>query len=143
MVGYRYYETEEKEVRFCFGHGLSYTSFDYENLEVEPDGSGWRVKVDVTNTGACAGAETVQVYVKADGMKVRRPVKELRGFQKVALQPGEKQTVEICLDRKKFSYYEEERAAFWVPEDRYEICVGSSVKDIRLSKEIQVPAGTV
>lgn len=143
MVGYRYYETEEKPVRFCFGHGLSYTSFVYEGLNVEPDSDCWRVKVEVANTGDRKGAEVVQVYVKADGIHIWRPLKELRAFQKVVLRPGEKQTVEFCLERKKFSYYDEDRAAFWVPEDRYEICVGSSVKDIRLSTEVRVPEGAV
>lgn len=143
MVGYRYYETEGKEVRYCFGHGLSYTSFAYEGLEVVEDGDGFRVKVDVHNIGACVGAETVQVYVKADGRSIRRPVKELRGFQKVVLEPGERRTVEVCLDRKKFSCYDEARSAFWVPEDRYEICVGSSVRDIRFCREVQVPEGAV
>lgn len=143
MVGYRYYETAGKAVRFSFGHGLSYTSFVYENLEVQPENGGWKARVEITNTGSRSGAEAVQFYVKAEGRKVARPVKELRAFVKVLLQPGEKKTVEVFLDRKACSYYEERQSAFWVPEDRYEICVGSSVQDIRLSKEIAVRPGAV
>lgn len=143
MVGYRYYETAGKAVRFCFGHGLSYTSFAYENLEVLAQGEGWKVRMEITNTGSRSGAEVVQFYVKAEGIKVRRPVKELRAFAKLLLEPGEKQVVEVFLNRKAFAYYDEHKKTFWVPKDRYEICVGSSVQDIRLSKEIAIRAGEV
>lgn len=143
MVGYRYYETEGRDVRYCFGHGLSYTSFAYRQLDVEPCGERWKIGVEVANTGKRAGAETVQVYIKSAGETVERPVKELRAFAKVALEPGEKRTLEFVIGRNAFAFYDEERAAFRVPEDRYEICVGSSVQDIRVSKEISVRAGVV
>lgn len=143
FVGYRHYETVRKEVRYSFGHGLSYTAFAYERLEVAPEEGGWNISVRVTNAGSCAGAETVQVYVKAEGRKIKRPVKELRAFDKAFLEPGERKTLNFYLDRKAFSCYDEERSAFYVPEDKYEICVGSSVKDIRISEEVSVRAGRI
>ncbi|WP_124066842.1 glycoside hydrolase family 3 C-terminal domain-containing protein [Clostridium sp. E02] len=143
LVGYRYYETEKKEVRYPFGHGLSYTKFSYHDLNVVPEDGGWRGSVEVTNTGSCAGAEVIQVYVKAKGMRIKRPAMELRAFQKVILESGERKRFDFYLSRKAFSYYSEKRAAFYVPEDKYAICVGSSVGDIRLNQEVSVPEGEI
>lgn len=143
MVGYRYYETEKQAVRYCFGHGLSYTEFSYANLQIRTSENGWYISTDITNIGKVAGSEVVQLYVQAAGMKIRRPLKELRAFKKLDLAPGETQTAEFLITRQAFSYYEKEEAVFLIPEDRYQICVGSSVKDIRLVKEITVQPGPV
>lgn len=138
FVGYRYFESEQVPVRYCFGHGLSYTKYGYENLRVEKTSQGYLVKADVENCGNRAGLETVQVYVRAAGETIKRPAMELRGFDKVLLEPGEKRTLEFCLAEKDFSYYNEELKCFAVPEDKYDICVGSSVSDIRLKQRIEV-----
>jgi beta-glucosidase len=138
FVGYRYFESEEVPVRYCFGHGLSYTKYGYGNLRVEKTSQGYLVKADVENHGSRAGLETVQVYVRAAGTNIKRPVMELRGFDKILLEPGEKRTLAFCLTEKDFSYYNEELKCFAVPEDDYNICVGSSVSDIRLKQRIEV-----
>ena len=138
FVGYRYFESEQVPVRYCFGHGLSYTKFGYENLRVEKTTHGYLVKADVENCGNRAGLETVQIYVRAAGETIKRPVMELRRFDKVLLEPGEKRTLEFCLAEKDFSYYNEELKCFAVPKDEYDICVGSSVSDIRLRQRIEV-----
>lgn len=134
----RFFESEEVPVRYCFGHGLSYTKFGYENLRVESTSQGYLVKADVKNCGSQAGFETVQVYVRAAGKTIKRPFMELRGFDKIFLEPGEKRTQAFCLTEKDFSYYNEELKCFAVPEDEYDICVGSSVSDIRLKQRIEV-----
>lgn len=141
FVGYRYYETEGLPVRYCFGHGLSYTEFEYKDLKIHKKGEGFFVSLKVRNKGERKGKETVQLYVQAQGRKVRRPLRELRAFEKLSLEPGEEKTVEFFLERKAFSYYDEEKKSFFVPEDSYEICVGSSVEDIRLREEVWAPSG--
>lgn len=138
FVGYRYFESEDVKVRYCFGHGLSYAEYVYENLRVEKTSHGFTVKADVENCGKRAGLETVQVYVRAAGKNVKRPVMELRGFDKISLEPGEKKTLAFYLADKAFSYYNEEMKCFTVPDDEYEICVGSSVSDIRLRQCVGV-----
>lgn len=140
FVGYRYYETQKQEVRYCFGHGLSYTEFEYSNLTTEEKEDGFEVIASVKNSGTTVGAETVQVYVKADGRTIKRPLKELRGFHKVILSPGEEKNLSFHLSKKSFAYYNEEKKKFEIPEDEYAICVGSSVADIRLLQKIEVKA---
>lgn len=137
-VGYRYYETKGQAVRYCFGHGLSYTDFSYRDLEIEEVKGIWRICLKVKNIGARKGKETVQLYVQAKGKKVERPVKELRDFRKISLEPGEEKTVEFSLGREAFSYYRKEKKAFCIPEDDYIVCIGSSVQDIRLQKKIEI-----
>lgn len=101
FIGYRFYDAKETPVLFPFGHGLSYTTFAYSNLRLSADSfqdvDGLMVSVDVTNTGAAAGKEVVQVYVHDKEARLIRPYKELKGFAKVALQPGETKTVQIPL----------------------------------------------
>ena len=105
-VGYRYYESKKMDVLFPFGHGLSYTDFQYSNLRVDRDimhaEDTLKVAVDVTNAGDCFGKEVVQLYVAAEQCAILRPVKELRGFEKVALEPGETKTVEFTLSKRVF-----------------------------------------
>ncbi|MGC8782233.1 MAG: fibronectin type III-like domain-contianing protein, partial [Anaerolineae bacterium] len=135
FIGYRYYDAREMPVLFPFGYGLSYTSFAYSNprlsAEAFDDVDGVTVAVDVTNTGAVAGKEVVQVYVHDRKSKLARPPKELKGFAKVALQPGETKTVTIPLDFRAFAYYHPGYRQ-WVAEDgEFDILIAASAADIR------------
>ncbi|MFM8367420.1 MAG: glycoside hydrolase family 3 C-terminal domain-containing protein [Chloroflexota bacterium] len=137
FIGYRYYDAKEMPVLFPFGHGLSYTTFKYSNAKVSStnfkDTDGLTVTVDVTNTGKLAGKETVQVYVHDQKSDLIRPVKELKGFAKVELQPGETKTVSIHLDFRAFAYYHPEHKQ-WITEDGdFDILIGASSADIRSS----------
>ena len=135
FIGYRYYDARELPVLFPFGHGLSYTTFAYNNARASAqtfrDVDGLTVTVDVTNTGGMAGKEIVQVYVRDRASGLVRPAKELKGFAKVALQPGETQPVAIKLDFRAFAYYHPEYKQ-WITEDGdFDILIGSSAADIR------------
>ena len=129
-VGYRYYDAKEMPVRYAFGHGLSYTSFEISNprcdREAFGDGEQLTVRVDVKNTGDRFGKEVVQLYVAPKGGTVARPVKELKGFAKVALQPGETKTVEMTLDDRALSYYDEELKDWYAPSGEYALLAGDS-----------------
>ena len=127
---------------FPFGFGLSYTSFSYTNAKVSgsefSDVDGVAVSVDVTNTGSLAGADVVQVYVRDEEASVQRPEKELRGFQKVRLEPGEKKTVSVHLDARAFSFWEP-RVHAWVTEPgQFEILIGSSSAHIHATLGVGV-----
>jgi beta-glucosidase len=134
-IGYRYYDAREVPVLFPFGYGLSYTTFAYSNLKVSAaafkDVDGLTVSVDVTNTGKVAGKETVQVYVHDHVSGLERPVKELKGFAKVELQPGETKTVSIALDFRAFAYYHPEYKQWITETGEFDILVGASSADIR------------
>ena len=133
-VGYRYYQTAGVPVAFPFGYGLSYTSFAYSNLQAASNG----VTLTVTNTGKRAGAEIVQLYVAKPGAEVFRPAQELKGFAKVQLQPGESKTVTIPLDDKAFRYWNVKTNAWEVEGGSYQLRVGASSVDIRLTADITV-----
>ena len=137
FIGYRYYDTKEMPVLFPFGYGLSYTSFEYSNAKVSAknfkDVDGLTVTVDVKNTGDVAGKETVQVYVHDQKSSLMRPSKELKGFAKVELNPGETKTVSIQLDFRSFAYYHPEYKQ-WITEDGdFDILIAASAADIRQS----------
>jgi len=137
-VGYRYYDTYKTEPQFAFGHGLSFTSFEYSNLQVTANGKGATINVTIKNTGKRAGAETAQVYVKQEKSLLPRPEKELKGFNKVFLQPGESKNINIVLDENAFSYYNDIENK-WVHESgSYDIIVGSSSRLIRLSAKVNL-----
>ena len=131
-AGYRYYDKAGKAVRFPFGYGLSYTQFAYSDLKIE----GRTVTATVTNTGSTAGAEVVQLYVAPPQNGLYRPAKELKGFAKVSLQPGESRTVRFELNDRSFAVWCD--GCWKVPMGIYEICVGASVADIRLSAALTV-----
>ena len=140
FIGYRYYDTKELPVQFPFGYGLSYTTFAYDNMRVSDeefkDVYGVTVSVDVTNTGGVAGKEIVQVYVHDRESRLIRPYKELKGFAKVSLQPGETKTVAIPLDWRAFAYYDPARHQ-WITEDgQFDILVGASSADIRCQANV-------
>ena len=136
-VGYRYYDTAGVPTAFPFGYGLSYTSFAYSDLKADETG----VTLTVTNTGSCAGAEVVQLYVAKPDAKVFRPVKELKGFTKVQLEAGESKTVTIALDDKAFRYWNVATDRWEVEGGSYQLLVGASSADIRLTAAVTV-AGT-
>lgn len=134
-IGYRYYDAKEIPVQFPFGYGLSYTTFAYSNPQVSAatfkDTDGVTVTVDVTNTGEVAGKEIVQVYVHDVASGLKRPFKELKGFAKVNLQPGETRSVTIDLDFRAFAYYHPEYKQ-WITEDgEFAIQIAASAADIR------------
>lgn len=131
-AGYRYYDKAGKAVRFPFGYGLSYTQFAYSDLKIE----GRTVTAAVTNTGSIAGAEVVQLYVAPPQNGLYRPAKELKGFAKVSLQPGESRTVRFELNDRSFAVWCD--GCWKVPMGSYEICVGASVADIRLRAALTV-----
>lgn len=134
-IGYRWYDARRIPVRFPFGYGLSYTTFEYSGAAVSAktfrDTDGVVVTVDVTNTGGTAGSEVVQVYVSDREAGLSRPVKELKGFARVDLQPGETRTVSISLDFRAFAFYHPSYKQ-WITEDgEFDILVGASAADIR------------
>ena len=135
FIGYRYYDARQVPVRFPFGYGLSYTTFEYSNAAVSQsafkDVEGVTVSVDVTNTGDVAGKEIVQVYVHDHQSTLVRPEKELKGFAKVELQPGETKTVQIKLDLRAFAYYHPDYLQ-WITEDgEFDLLVAASAADVR------------
>lgn len=135
FIGYRYYDFKQIPVQFPFGYGLSYTTFEYKNSRVSSnafkDVEGLSVSVDVTNTGKRAGKEVVQVYVHDHKSGLVRPPKELKGFAKVELQPGETKTVTIKLDFRAFAYYHPSYNR-WITEDgEFDLLIGASSTDIR------------
>lgn len=141
FVGYRYYDASGVRPLFPFGHGLSYTDFEYSDLKIHKEKDAdctYTVTVDVKNTGACDGAETVQLYVRPIDPKAVRPYKELKGYDKVFLEKGASGTVSIRLDASSFSYYKTDIHAFGYDPGKYEILVGSSSGDIRLRKIMTV-----
>lgn len=142
FIGYRYYDQKEMPVQFPFGFGLSYTRFAYSNVRVSAaqfkDVDGVTVQVDVTNTGAMAGKEIVQVYVHDQNSSLIRPQKELKGFAKVPLEPGETKTASIFLDFRAFAFYHPEYR-LWITEDGdFDLLVGSSSADIRATLPVNL-----
>jgi beta-glucosidase len=142
FVGYRYFSTYDVKPLFCFGHGLSYTNFKYEDLKISVNEEVTDVEISVvfklTNTGDIEGAETVQVYVKDEEASVERPEIELKGFDKVYLKAGETKEIEIKLDKKALAFYSVEDKKWTIEEGAFEIFVGSSSEDIRLNGEINL-----
>ncbi len=147
LVGYRWFDTKQIEPLFPFGYGLSYTQFKYANLNLASaqDSSGLPVTVEfeIANTGSRAGAEVAQVYVQEASPSLPRPLKELKGFKKVFLQPGEKQKTSITLDRNAFAHYDADKKGWVADKGAYKILVGSSSRDIRLDGEFHLAETTV
>jgi len=141
FVGYRHFDTKKIDPLFPFGHGLSYTTFSYENLKISKETvSGdekFTVSVDITNSGDRAGSEVVQLYVQDVECSVERPLKELKGFKKIQLEAGEKQTVIFVLEKKDLSFFDEINNSWKAEEGIFKILVGSSSKDIRVQTEIE------
>ncbi|MBP6786116.1 MAG: glycoside hydrolase family 3 C-terminal domain-containing protein [Candidatus Promineofilum sp.] len=150
FIGYRYYDSKGTAVQFPFGYGLSYTTFEYSNLRLSADRfkdiDGLTVSVDLTNSGPVAGKEIVQLYVHDHESRLVRPHKELKGFAKLSLEPGETRTVTLALDSRAFAYYDPAHGQ-WITEDgQFDILVGASSADIRcratvsLQSTLQLPS---
>lgn len=135
-VGYRYFDTYEKPVTFPFGFGLSYTTFEFSDLKLTLDDNKVIVQCTVTNTGSREGAEVVQVYIHHEDSSVERPVRELKGFEKVELDPGASATVSIELDESAFEYYHPVELEWVLESGTYEVQVGNSSRDIELTAEV-------
>ncbi len=133
-VGYRYYQTANAPVLFPFGHGLSYTRFAYANLTVKENEARFTLK----NMGSCAGTEVAQVYVSLPNAKIFRPKLELKGFRKVHLDAGEQAEVVISLDDKAFRYWNDKTNKWEIEGGTYEISVGASAADLRLTETLVV-----
>ncbi len=143
QVGYRYFDRHPEQVWYPFGHGLSYTSFAYRNLtlsqaETNNPNSTLTVRFEVANTGSVSGKETVQLYVADEASVISKPQKELKDFAKIALQPGESQTVEFTLDFRSFAYYNTCLHRWHVESGVYNILIGASSADIRLNAPYRI-----
>ncbi|MCU1294593.1 MAG: glycoside hydrolase family 3 domain protein, partial [Bryobacterales bacterium] len=140
FMGYRGYEHNHVEPQYPFGFGLSYTTFSFRNLKSTPAGDGrFTVTVDVTNTGKRAGATVAQLYVSEVSPKVERPVKELKGFERVVLQPAETKHLTIDLNARSFSYFDVKSAAWQADAGNYDLLLGDSSQDIQQKVRIQLP----
>lgn len=142
FVGYRYYDAKHIEPLFPFGYGLSYTTFEYEEISVDKkqisDNESLEVKVKIKNSGDLPGKEIVQLYVRDLQSSVIRPEKELKGFEKVYLVPGEEKTITFTLGKRVFAYYNEQIRDWHVETGDFEILVGKSSKDILLKESVNV-----
>lgn len=137
FLGYRYFDQADSKPRFPFGYGLSYTTFEYSDLKVDAvNGLPVKISFKITNTGKAAGAEAAQVYVSDLQSSVERPEKELKGFDKVFLEPGESKVVEITLEKDAFQYYDVNKRSWVLEPGDFEIKVGRSSEDIVLNERI-------
>ncbi len=140
FVGYRYYDTKNVAPLFPFGYGISYTTFTYSNINIKVEGENeslnCTVSFDIKNTGQKEGKEIAQVYIREIRPAVPRPYKELKGFTKVSLTPGETKNVKVALNERAFQYYNPELKKWVLQPGKFEILVGSSSKQIILNKEI-------
>lgn len=141
-IGYRYYDTANKEVLFPFGHGLSYTTFKYSNLVIDndeiKDTDVLKVSFNVTNIGSIDGAEVAQLYVTDKESTIFRPTKELKGFKKVFIKAGETANISLELDKRSFAYYNTDIADWHVESGDFDILIGASSRDIRLNGTVKV-----
>lgn len=141
-IGYRYYDKKQMEVLFPFGYGLSYTKFAYSDLKLSKaemdDTETLTVTCKVKNVGSIPGAEAVQLYVRDEEASVRRPIRELKGFEKVFLNPGEEKEVTFTLDKRSFAYYEVKLHDWFVETGRFYVEIGASSRDIRLREAVTV-----
>ena len=142
FVGYRWYESKKVDPLYPFGFGLSYTQFEYDNLKLSASeidrGEKLAVEFKVKNMGKIAGAEIAQLYVQDQEASVPRPIKELKGFKKVFLNAGESKKIKLVLDDNAFAFWDVESHNWKIEEGKYNILVGSSSKNIKLSKEMEI-----
>ena len=142
MVGYRYFDTYQIAPQFEFGYGLSYTSFEYSDLKMNPiwkdSDKEFDVSFNITNTGKRYGQEVVQLYIHQQQCSVKRPVKELKGFEKVSLEAGESRQVTLKLPRRALQYYDVISKSWKDEPGIFTIQVGASSRDIRLQKDFEL-----
>ncbi|MBO4336919.1 MAG: glycoside hydrolase family 3 C-terminal domain-containing protein, partial [Lachnospiraceae bacterium] len=146
FVGYRYYDSKKMDVLFPFGHGLSYTTFKYSNLKVSKRkikaSDTLTVSVDVTNIGRMGGKEVVQIYIAPPQDGMPRPIHELKAFEKVALRAGETKTVTFELGSRAFAYWDKEIQDWYVAAGDYVVEAGSSSRDIKYTKKVNIESAT-
>ncbi len=146
-VGYRYFQSFDREVAYPFGHGLSYTTFEYADAHapetLESLDEGFDVTVEVTNAGQRAGAEIVQVYLRHLDPSLDRPDRELAGFQKLGLEPGETRTFTVHVEAERLAYFHDGHDRWVIEPGNYEVLVGASAADVRATLPLSVTAGTV
>ncbi len=142
FVGYRWYENKKIEPLYHFGHGLSYTAFEYSDLKVAnekfKESEIVTVSFTIKNSGSTKGMETAQLYIQDVESSLPRPIKELKGFKKIVLEPGESKTVELKLNKKDFSFWNPETKNWFAEKGKFIIHIGSSSKDIKLKKEVEL-----
>lgn len=141
FIGYRHYEKQGIPVQFCFGHGLSYTAFTFEDVSVETkkkEASLCTVSVKVKNTGTMAGKETVQLYLGEKEVRAENPVKELKAFEKVALEPGESKEVRFILDQSAFAHYDGNEGRFVTKAGTYTLYLGTSSQNILAERNVEI-----
>jgi beta-glucosidase len=143
LVGYRHFDQSAEAPLFPFGFGLTYTRFAYRDLQAPQSarpGDDVEVSFVIANVGERAGKETAQLYVRPRGPSLPRPVKELKGFAKVALGPGESQKVVLILNARAFSFYDPDRAAWIAEQGAYDLLIGASAADIELQATVRLEA---
>lgn len=139
FVGYRYYVTNNVRTAYPFGFGLSYTTFKYKDMSVEDNGDSYVVKVNVENTGTRSGKEVVQIYVKAPGKDMDKPVRELKGFTKTGvLAPGQSQTVEVTIAKERLASYDEERSGWATEKGTYSFIVAKNAETPVLTAKVKI-----
>jgi beta-glucosidase len=137
-VGYRHFDKNNIEPLFPFGFGLSYTKFEYSNLNVAKNGNGYDVTFNLKNTGKVKGEEVAQVYVASTNLNIDKPVKELKGFTKVMLKPGESKNISVKLDKNSFAYFSEEISSWKDGQGLFKVLVGASSRDIKLNADLEI-----
>jgi beta-glucosidase len=140
LVGYRWFDARNLEPLFPFGHGLSYTKFEYSGLRLTPDPNnpGVTVQFEIANTGDREGAEAAQIYVRPMKPGVARPLKELKGFAKVSLTPGQRRKISVRLDQRAFAFYDTDKKGWVAEKGDFRILVGRSSRDIALDGDYQL-----
>jgi beta-glucosidase len=142
FIGYRHYDAKNIDPLFPFGFGLSYTTFEYSDLKLSSDkitaDQNLEIKCTVKNTGKNAGAEAVQLYVRDSEASVPRPQKELKGFNKVYLEPGQSEEVSFFMDKEALSFFDEKKNAWRAEPGEFEALVGASSKDVRLRQKFEL-----
>jgi len=138
FVGYRYFDTYKVKPQFAFGHGLSYSTFDYKDIRLSKSGNEVTATFSLSNIGTKAGAEVVQLYVKDIKASVKRPEKELKAFEKVFLEPGETRQVKLNLPEDSFKFFDEKSNQWKLEPGKFEVLVGASSADIKLKKSISL-----
>jgi beta-glucosidase len=145
FVGYRYYDKKDIAPLFPFGHGLSYTTFEYDNLQMPASavqGEPVSISLTIQNAGLVTGKEVVQLYVRDPESSLVRPVKELKRFEKVTLEPGEKTEISFRLDDEALAFYDPYQGQWVVEPGQYDVLIGSSSRDIRLSGSFTLEEST-
>lgn len=140
FVGYRHFDKNKIAPLFPFGFGLSYTEFEYANPDIQLTGEKIQVAFDVTNTGDVSGAEIAQIYIHDNKSSAPRPPKELKGFEKVFLTPGQTKRISTELPLSALAFFDEDAGSWVIEPGKFEIHIGSSSRDIRLTESITVPA---